>query len=1405
MVVGLSATVLMGLAPGADALPTEVGLLASAAGEAATTGGSGAAVSEVQALEQAEETGEPVEVVSLRGESSEVFATPDGNFEAREYLRPIRTRAGGEWKPIDTGLAPAGGGMVAPGATTVGLEFSGGGGAPLVKMTKAGRELALSWPGELSAPQLDGETATYREVLPGVDLRLEAQPDGFTQLLVVKSAEAAANPQLEQLRLNLAARGMSVEETSEGGIQAVDAGAGGVVFEAPQPVMWDSSTGGADSAVARAGGNEQEPGATESGKLADVAVDIPATGDELVLTPDAQVLTGADTVYPVFIDPQWSSPRASAWTFVSKYWASSPQWKFNGKNNSGMGYCGWDYCAPHDTKRVFYRIPTSRFAGKSILSAEFVVRNVWSASCSARSVELWRTRGISSSTTWNSQDAGSGFWLDKLDTRSFAHGYDGCAAKDAEFGIRAGVQEAADKKWSTMTFGLRAGSESDNYAWKRFSDKAYLRVKYNRPPPQIKMAQLTMEYGGVCKRPGEKARVRSLGRIYARDVTDPDGDNVAVQFQAKWKRSDGTIEKWKPGRSTFKRSGSTFAPSLPSTIPTNTTVNWYARAYDGGQWSPWSYAGDTKTGCYFVYDTKVPRAPTVTSGEYPESDPEDPDDPWFDGVGRYGTFTLDSPSTDVDRYRYGINGDPIKANQLATSGGAAREASVLPSRPGVNFLTAQSFDAAGNGSEIRTYMFRVKAGQPERATWQLDEPAGAAQAAGSTPPRALDLRGGAATGTAGVRGNAVALDGVDGHITTGIPVVETTGAHAVSAWVKLDEIPQGNAMVASHPGNSRSSFALFYHAGLQRWVFNHHAADAPGGVTRAMADAPGGLTVGEWTHLVGSYDGHNQRIELFVNGQLAGQADITSLWDARRGLMLGASTSDGSPAHFLPGALDEVQLFDRRLNPDDVAKLYQHQMVGDDPSRPAVAVFDLDEPAGATQVSGHAEVIPATYHGGVTTGTAGVAGKAAGFNGTDGYAQIGHNRGTPFDSRRSYALAAWAKITPGSYQGRKAVVSLLDNERPVVSLFYAADKDRWAVGGFDADTADAQLIYAGQPEGAAHQGTWAHIVGVHDVVTQTITLYVNGDRIATADWTNARFADRPLLIAASELSGTTGEYFPGTIDDIRIYDRPISTPEVQQLYKQRPLVKARWKFEETTGTDPVTSPDASGEADTITLDNGARLGTGWIDFSGLELDGIDDHAATSVPVDTSGSFTVTGWAQAAAAPDGPVSLASAAGATTSAFNIRYVPEGNDGAGRWQIHMPGSDTTGATVATVDNGQFFDVRDWNHLALTYDGFSKELTLYVNGLAAHTVCADADGDGEPDQAGCEDLLPWAEDALSFTAGGQLHIGRAKVTGGAFGEYFSGAIDDVWALQGALSENQVAWLAGEWFDVPTQVPPDR
>ncbi|MCX4743521.1 LamG-like jellyroll fold domain-containing protein [Streptomyces antibioticus] len=1373
-------------------------------------------LSEDQAREQAVRTGRSVEITAMRGESTDVFVTPEGDLERREHLRPVRARVDGVWKPIDTDLARTGHGTVAPKVATVGLEFSDGGtDAPLVRMDKAGRRLELSWTGALPVPELDGATATYRNVLPDVDLRMGAQEDGFTQLLVVGSAEAAADPKLAELRLKLAADGMEVKETAGGGLAAVDKGAGNPVFEAPEPLMWDSSragTGGAaDKAAlrgrtaalparaARAVTDGTEAGPGETGKLAPVGVELAAGGSELVLKPDQGVLTGKGTTYPVFIDPQWYSPRATAWTMASKYWESSPQWKFNGKSDAGLGYCNWDYCAPHDTKRLFYRVPTSTYAGRTILSAEFVVRNTWSASCSDREVELWRTKDISDRTTWNSQNA-SGFWIKHLRSSSFAHGFSGCAAKDAEFDVKAAVQEAANAKLPTMTFGLRAGSESDRYAWKRFSDKAFLRVKYNRPPGQVKMSQLTMEYGGVCKT--SPPRVRTLGKVYANNITDPDGDNIAVEFEAAWDAGDGKgwASRWKSARTSYKKSGSGFSITLPSSIPKNKTVSWSVRSYDGAQYSPWSHAG-TPTGCYLVYDTSVPKAPSVSSGHYPASDPEDPQDPWYDGVGQYGAFALDSPESDVVRYRYGFNTDPSASPQVTTTGGAAKTVQVLPARPGLNFVTAQAFDQAGNGSEIRTYQFRVKAGQPERAAWRLDDPVGATTAAGTTAPRTVRLQGGAALGAEGRKGTALHVDGTSGYADSDLTVVDTSDSFSVAAWARLDRMPAQAAIIAAQPGNHAPGFELYYSQHYNRWVFNQYTADkADASIARAMAAAPGDAKAGEWTHLVGVYDAKAKQLRLYLNGKLTGSTAYATAWEARRGLRIGAGSYNGTAKAFFPGTIDELRIFDRALSAGEAARLHQDQ----EPTggRPARAVFPLDEQATATETVGMAPEQPLTLYGGTTAGASGVAGKALTLNGTTGYAATDR---PVLNTAGSYTVSAWAKLDAGA-TGNRTVVSQNGTYNSPFYLSYEATPKTWSLRTSleDVQTGNVseQAVRGTQP---ARPGEWAHLVAVHDATAQQIRLYVNGRLQGTDTAPKTWEAQGPLQIGRALWNGKSVDHFPGSIDDVRLFDRPVADDEVRQIFQQRPLVKSRWNFEEATTAAPVTTPNAVAGGGALTLSGGAKKSdTAFIDSGSLELDGVDDHAAvTAVPVDTGASYTVTAWAQAAALPKSGVTLLSAEGASQSAFAVRFVPDAKnpEGLGHWELTVADKDGSDAAVVRVENSEFVDARQWNHLAVVYDGFAKQASLYVNGTLQVVSCGDGDGDGEADENACAQRVSWAENALAFKAAKSFQVGRAK-SGSGYGEYFPGLVDDVWTFQGALTDEQVNKLASTWFDLPTEVP---
>ncbi|MEV7342321.1 LamG-like jellyroll fold domain-containing protein [Streptomyces sp. NPDC093544] len=1408
-----------------------------------------------KAQDAAEVGGVNVEITSLRGESTEVYATPDGQFEEIQHLRPVRTRVAGQWKAIDNTLVKRSDGRVTPNAAAVGLAFSGGGSGPLVTLDRTGKQLSFSWPTALPVPTLDGDTAIYADVLPDVDLSMRATTDGYSQLLVVKTPEAAANPALAELELGVDSPGLDLSVTDAGGLEAVDETAGGTVFQAARPLMWDStqtaatpatltsatptptaptpatartlSTSqaassadkGADEAADQAADDAAE-GPGDAAKIAPVDIDVTADGGGLRLTPDQALLTDDDTTFPVYIDPQSYTPKAGEWTMASRYWASSPQWRFNGDSDAGMGYCGWDYCAPYDVKRLFYKFPTSRFSGKTILNATFVAHETWSGSCDGRSVQLWRTKNFTSETTWNSS---ADNWLDLLDSKDVAKGNSSsCAAGDVEFNATAAVKYASSHDSATTSFGLKAADENDKYGWKRFSDDAYLRVKYNQPPKQIAMSQLTMSPGATCKKPEKKVSIRSLPKLTASNVKDPDADRVSVQFQVLWDAGTGFKAQWTSARMTPKASGSDFSTTLTETlgskkIPKNTTVAWVARSWDyeeGNYYSasPWSAAGSA-TSCYFVWDTSVPVGPSIASGDYPAADDSDPNDPLYDGVGRYGTFTLDTPDTDVVKYWYGVNEEASSANEVATSAGAARTISFRPTRSGTNFLYVQAVDASGRVSEPSRYVFRVKSGQPTRAEWKLDDASTATQAAGTAGTRTLDVMGGPTLGTVGKKGTAVHFDGVDDYLVSDIPSVDTSASFSVAAWVKLDKIPDGVAVIAAQPGNYAPGFELYYSKGYDRWVFNQYTADtATATPVRAMQPAAGGAKAGEWVHLVGTYGTGSDLLSLYVNGTLAGTTSYSTPWDARRGLQIGAGNIEGGAVSHFPGTIDDVRLYEKPLSATEVSDLYAKGTIGN--GRQARTVFPLDEPAtdaegiATTRMTGRADVHPAVLGGGAKLGQAGRAGTALTLDGVDDYAGT---VGPVISNTVSFSVGAWVKLAKTKPDQPAVIVSQAGSVKPGFELYYSAAYG-WTVNQYSEDTTTGTPIRATQGNPAlAPGGEWTYVVGSYDAVTDDLRLYVQGKWVATAKVTAPFYASGSLRIGASAVSGTVTSFFPGQISDVQVYDRALSAPEIAAKFDSRPTVEGRWKLDAAAGS-PATSPDdlvrEDHTAHPLTLGAGAQIdlsgGSNMVGDGGLLLNGTGTaYASTAAsPVDTSTSFTVSAWVTTPARPQKAVTVMSMAGTNTNGFAVRYVPDKTAPAntGRWQLVMANADATSATVSTAEHSSFQGVDAWDHITVVYDAFAGQMLLYINGQTQVRPCADANDDGEADDPACTEQVSWDSAVLPFAAGKGLQLGRIKTGTSTWGEYWSGAIDDVWVLQGAASETQIAALGSrDYVGLPT------
>ena len=131
----------------------------------------------------ARNSGQRVEILSLETETTNVYANPDGTFTSEISAGPIRVAGANGWHPIDTSLVSDSSG-VHPVATKAGLRFSPGGSGDAARLTSGRRSVGISLQGSsLPAPAISGSTATYANVVPGVDLQLQALSTGYQERL----------------------------------------------------------------------------------------------------------------------------------------------------------------------------------------------------------------------------------------------------------------------------------------------------------------------------------------------------------------------------------------------------------------------------------------------------------------------------------------------------------------------------------------------------------------------------------------------------------------------------------------------------------------------------------------------------------------------------------------------------------------------------------------------------------------------------------------------------------------------------------------------------------------------------------------------------------------------------------------------------------------------------------------------------------------------------------------------------------------------------------------------------------------------------------------------------------------------------------------------------------------------
>ncbi|HEX4057580.1 MAG TPA: hypothetical protein VHX87_04595 [Galbitalea sp.] len=859
--------------------------------------------------------------------TEQVVALPDGNFQLTENTEPVRVRTASGWVPVDTSLTRASDGFLVPTATDYPVEFSSGGTSVLAKdQTSAGDWIQVSSPfGVLPTPTVAGATATYANVLPGVDLIMTATADGMSEVLEIESASAAANQALQAVDFGVSGGDVT---SDDGGVATATATDGSSV-ESASPNWWDSSDG--STAAGPVGDNSQTPVVS--------SVD----GSSVALDAAAAVTSRAVT-YPVFVDPDWTG-AVQHFTYIDEAYPN--QAYYDGEDAGGQQRVGYIEAADspdnlNHLARAFWQLDTSGVEGDTILAAQFSVTEDWSYNCTASPVELWQTRGFNSSTTWNNPPL---LFVTLQDTQTVAYGASGsCPTHTVGFDASNAVTTAAGGDASGITLGLKASNESSDSGWKRFDQSASLVITYDTPPNTATSLSIATPSRACSTSSSSPVYVNGTQAIILQaTITDPDvGQNV-----------DATFKVWKPGASSSTYSSTTALQAQGNetwSIPANGLTNgqlyyWNVRSGDGTDTSDLS--GD----CYFQIDNTAPPLPTIASMGTATTV----------GVGVTVKFASNLGDNVVAFAYWWTDGAPASPGPAAPSSlvsistalpadgaasGGVRYASASPTTGDSATLTVApidlsstlnvaSFDAAGNeskagsNSSYGTSVTALRSSTVDYAhghEWVLDQ---LSSPLSSTVADSNTTSGSSLTSEAdlslGSTVNKSATDEFysDGYyytpvfgftasgqiVRTSRQVIDTTQSFTVTGFINLTDRSSVSAMAQA--GTGSSGFSLQTDSS-GKWQFCVRP-QVSGGSTNC-ATAPSAAPLSTWLEVTGIWDAENQQVRLLIGDSFAITAvgphtlppgDHSSTGD----FLVGSDSSSGVTERQLIGEIDDPAIF----------------------------------------------------------------------------------------------------------------------------------------------------------------------------------------------------------------------------------------------------------------------------------------------------------------------------------------------------------------------------------------------------------------------------------------------------------------------------------------------------------------